>query len=200
MVNPTTTGVTFGTDTHGGGRILMTFMDAVKLTHRWGLAGSDCIALPASPSGKKKTVQRAPVWSSAASPLEKRKTNPCNYVCSNDDVHVQMFIWSSCHHAHVGSRHLRVGDEHLFRTTWGWKPAVLPAVQRLSGCSRSRSSCGCCSDTCHCGTTIHTEIHTHTHSTLIQLRMFLLHKKINDKAITKLSVLIVFILSRKEVR
>lgn len=144
---------------------------AASLTRRRGFAGSvgsDHILLLASPSGRKRTVQRAVAWSSAASSLDKRKTNPM--AVKRHDSHstsgsvwgfqdVKVFFTSTdvCQ-----SEYLHVGDVHLFQTTWGWKSLVLPAVCRFWGCSRSCFSCGCCSDTHCCDTTLHTETHTTT--------------------------------------
>lgn len=126
---------------------------ALSLTRRWGLVGPVCsnrIPLPSFPSGRRKTVQRALVLSSAASSLDKWNSD------------------TTCNHSHTRSGsvwgflrfYLRVGDEHLFQIVWGWTPSVVPATSCFWGCSRSRSSCGCCSETHRCDTTVHTE-HTH---------------------------------------
>lgn len=110
-------------------------------------------------------------YSSTIFPFWKKENcaaSSCLKFCSIVSGQKQRHSDTTCNHSHTRSGsvwgflrfYLRVGDEHLFQIVWGWTPSVVPATSCFWGCSRSRSSCGCCSETHRCDTTVHTE-HTH---------------------------------------
>lgn len=108
---------------------------------------SSCLKLCSNISGQKEDQ-------SIGSDMEVNYSNTTN--ASGQGFPNENVIFISIGSFLCESKYLPVEDEYLLLTEWGWNSSVLPAENRFWCCSRSRSFCGCCSDSCRCNTTLNT--------------------------------------------